>query len=555
MAKTCRQCGKNFEIKEKDREFYDKISPTFEGQKFPIPEPKDCQSCRREHLLMFWPYGILQKRKCDFSGESIISTFGKNSRFPVYKKEHWFSDKWNPPSQEIDFSKPFFDQFYELQCKTPHFHQLGKNNQNCDYADDAYDCKDAYLSRSMADCENVYYIYRILGAKNSMDLTYCYHMEQCYECVYCWNGFNLMYSLDCHNCSDSWFLYNCRGCSNCFMSWNLRNKKYHILNKPYPKEEYEAKIKELNLGSRKALSSLRKEFYQNIRDEAFHKQDFNINNQNVIGNYITNCKNCDEVFFLENSEDCSYVMRSPQLKDSQDVVGLYQGELCYQVCQSTSLNNVKFAHYSVDCHDCMYIDQCFNSANLFGCVGLKRREYCILNKQYSKEDYEKLVAKLIKYMQSTGEWGRFMPLKMAYNGFNLSLANFYYTETEKSVKEKGGFFEEEPVGEVNGISAESLPDLSSEIKDEIIGKPIICADTGKIYTFIKQELDFYKRHDLPLPIYYPERRNLERFGQLVPLNGREIFCYKCGRKIVTYYHENWQYKKILCEDCYFNEIY
>jgi hypothetical protein len=553
MLKNCEHCNKQFEIGKEDKDFYSRISPVINGEKFNIPEPKDCPSCRRERLLAFWPYGILQKRKCDFSGETIISTYGKDCHFPVYKREYWFSDKWNPPSQDIDFNRSFFDQLYELQCKTPHFHQLGKNSENCDYADDVWDCKNCYLSRSVANSEEMYYVYRIIGSKNCLDITYCYNMEQCYECVYCWDGFNLMYALDCRNCSDSWFLYNCRGCNDCFMSWNLRNKKYHILNKQYSKEEYFGKLAEFNLSSRKSLLKLREEFYRHVREDACHKQDFNLNNQNSTGNYISNCKNCNEAYFLENSEDCSHVIRSPWLKDSQDVAGLLRGELCYQICQSTNLNNVKFGNFSVDCHDCMYIDQCFNSSNLFGCVGLKRREYCILNKQYSKEEYEKLVPKIIGNMGS--EWGAALPYKFAYNGFNFSLGFFYYTETEASMKIKGGFFETEPENAAQGIDAKTLPDSSNEIDDSIIGKPISCAETGKIYTFIKQELDFYRRHNLPLPLYYPERRNLERFGQLVPLSGRGSTCSRCGSVIITYYPESWQYMTILCEKCYLGEVY
>jgi len=555
MQKSCQSCGKLFVIEKGDLEFYDKISPNINGEKFLIPEPIDCASCRRKHLLAFWPYGILQKRKCDFSGENIISTYSPDCRFPVYKRDHWFSDKWEALSMDIDFEKSFFDQFYELQCKTPHFHQLGKNNENCDYADDVWDCKNAYLSRSMAACEDVYYVYRNIRCHDCIDITYCYDMEKCYECTYCWNGFNQKFSHDCTGCSDSWFLYDCRGCNSCFMCWNLRNKSYHILNKAYSKEDFESLMKSFDLGSRKSLEKFKKEFRDNIKKQAVHKHDFNLNTQNCSGNYITNCKNCNGVFFLEDSEDCSYVFRCPSTKNCQDMVGLYRGELSYQITQSTDLNRVSFGIFSVDCHDSMYIDQCFNSSNLFGCVGLKRKEYCILNKQYSKEDYAKLVGKLIKNMQTNGEWGKFFQYRFAYNGFNLSLGSFYYDETEKSISEKGGFFEKEPPISKTGIDAKTLPDHSIDIVDDVIGKPINCADTGKTYTFIKQELDFYRRHNIPLPIYYPEKRNTSRFKTLVPTNQRKVECLQCKKTITTYYPEDWEYEKILCEDCYLKAVY
>jgi hypothetical protein len=44
---------------------------------------------------------------------------------------------------------------------------------------------------------------------------------------------------------------------------------------------------------------------------------------------------------------------------------------------------------------------CTYSAHLFACVGLQHKEYCILNKQYTPEDYEKAVAHIIEKMQES----------------------------------------------------------------------------------------------------------------------------------------------------------
>jgi hypothetical protein len=542
----CKHCKQDFQIPEEDRKFYEKIK---------VPNPKLCYKCRRKRRLAHWPFGVLQKRKCDFSGEEIISTYPPNARFPVYKREHWFSDDWDPPHQEIDFSRPFLDQLYELQCKTPHFHQLGRNSVNCDYADDIWECKSAYASRSMAECEDMFYVYRILYSKDCMDITYCYHMEQSYECTYCFRCFNLKFSLNCQGCYDSYFLYDCRECNNCFMCWNLRNQKYHILNKPYSKEEYEEKIKEFKLNSRSSLQKHWQEFLQNTKKEALHKADFNIKTENCTGNYISNCKNCNEAFFMEDAEDCNYVFRSPQMKDCYDTNGLYKGNLSYEVCQSTDLYNTKFAHYSVDCYDSEYIDQCFNSNHLFGCVGLKKRKYCILNKQYTQEEYEELVPRLIKHMKAHNEYGEFFPYRFAYNGFNLSLGAFYYDETEESIKEKDGFLEPEPEADLEGLLGDQLPGLAEEVTDEFVGKPINCAETKRPYTFIKQELDFYRKHNLPLPAFYPENRNKHRYSMLAQLDPRQVKCHKCEKEITTYYPEYLSYEKILCEECYMKEIY
>jgi len=48
----------------------------------------------------------------------------------------------------------------------------------------------------------------------------------------------------------------------------------------------------------------------------------------------------------------------------------------------------------------LYCDYCMNCQNCFGCAGLKNQQYCILNKQYTKEEYEKLVPQIIEKMIS-----------------------------------------------------------------------------------------------------------------------------------------------------------
>lgn len=75
----------------------------------------------------------------------MISIFPSEVRFPVYKTNNWYSDKWEPPFLEYEPSRPFFDQFYELQKKTPRSHQFGANNTNCDYSDDVWESRNCYL--------------------------------------------------------------------------------------------------------------------------------------------------------------------------------------------------------------------------------------------------------------------------------------------------------------------------------------------------------------------------------------------------------------------------
>lgn len=71
-----------------------------------------------------------------------------------------------------------------------------------------------------------------------------------------------------------------------------------------------------------------------------------------------------------------------------------------------------------------------NCKNCFGCIGLNQKEYCIFNKQYTKEAYEKLVAQLITIMIKHKERGEFFPITLSPLAYNESPAQTYYPLTK-----------------------------------------------------------------------------------------------------------------------------
>ena len=69
---------------------------------------------------------------------------------------------------------------------------------------------------------------------------------------------------------------------------------------------------------------------------------------------------------------------------------------------------------------------CRSCQDCFGCCGLSGQQYCIFNKQYSKEDYENQVAKIISHMIETKEWGEFFHPSLSPFGYNETVAMEYY---------------------------------------------------------------------------------------------------------------------------------
>ena len=91
--KTCRLSGTSFAIFQSDLEFYDKISPSFNGKKYQIPTPTLCPEERSRRRMLFRNDRKLYKRKCDATGETIISMFDEISEFTVYGHETRLSDQ------------------------------------------------------------------------------------------------------------------------------------------------------------------------------------------------------------------------------------------------------------------------------------------------------------------------------------------------------------------------------------------------------------------------------------------------------------------------------
>ena len=349
-TKQCEKCNNDFVIEADDIPFYEKMD---------LPLPTMCPYCRFKYLLAFWVFGRFRITKSALSGKTIITVIPESVKFPIYERSEFVSDAWDPLTygKDYDSSRSFIEQLVELQSVVPHPHQVGVKNTNSDWADDVWESKDTYLSRSIAGNDSVSYGYRLLNCKNSIDLTFCWELERSYDCLYCFKSYNLKYSFISRDCIDSYFLYDCRNCQNCFMSWNLRNQKYCILNQPYSKEDYFKKIEEYNLVSRSSIEALKKEIWQHIQQDTVHRQNYNVQAVQSTGNFLNNDKNCHQNYFVEDSENCRYCFRG-RGKECIDTTSIFDSEKC-------AIGALDQKGYENICN--LYTDFCRYSAYLDNC--------------------------------------------------------------------------------------------------------------------------------------------------------------------------------------------
>ncbi len=555
-AKICvgRFCREQFEITDKDRQFY---------QKMGVAEPKFCFDCRQQQKLAFRNERKLYHNVCKLCQKPFISIYSKDKPYPVFCALCWWGDGWNPLDygRDFDFDRPFFEQFKELWDAVPKLGLLTLGDMvNSDYAHDAYRLANCYLVFDGEQGKDCYYGETFSNLEDCCDFLFIQRSRLCYECVNCNDCYNVNFSRYSYNCSDSSFLLNCRSCRNCFACVNLQQKEYHIFNKPYSPEEFKKIVASYNTGDYTALQKFKKEteeFYQK-----FPKKYLNgIMNENVTGDNLNGCKDTFDSYDCANLRDCRYCtnmlmgasdcydvnMWGDNLSLAYNGVGIGAGgqNIVASYYAAFGVNNI---HHSAFC---------FNDAkNMFGCVGIQHKNFCILNKQYTEAEYNQLKSKIIEHMRKThlagleeaGEWAEFFPFSLSAFGYNETVAQEYYPLTKEQALARG-FKWKDPDPKEYVKQTYHIPDHIKDVPDGIIKEILTCIDCGKNFKIVLQELKFYRRKNLPIPRKCSDCRHIDRLKLRNPRKLWSRECSKCGTKIGTTYAPN---KKdlVYCESCY-----
>ena len=560
MQKTCVSCGSSFEITSEDLRFLAKLSPEVGGKRFPIPPPTHCIDCRQRRRLTFRNERCLYRRPCDLCKREIISIYRTGTDYTVYCPECFWSDQWDSLlfGRQVDFQRPFFEQFQELQKAVPRIALHVVNNENSDYINLSGYNKNCYLIFAAEYDEDCLYGCQIIKSRDCIDTLCCFESEGCYEVVDCEKSYNLMFSRNCSNCSDGAFLVDCKSCRNCLFGSNLRNQEYCVNNEKVTPEEFAKKKIEvmdvLRNGNRAELDQQ----FKNIAEGGIHRALELLNCEASTGNYLSHCKNCIHCFDLSYGEDCHAVFTGFHVKDLMDVCHTTEAELGYEV---TSLGynsyHALFTNASWTGRSAWYCDVIHSSSNIFGCAGLRSKQYCIFNKQYTKEEYEKLVGEIIAHMQSTHEYGEFFPINLSPFAYNETLAQEYYplTQEDAATARLPWHDRSDEKAEIVGAkTSSSVPSDSAKVRDDILATPLLCEATGRPYKIVKKELEFYRQRGLPIPRFHPDERHRRRMAQRLPRRLYDRTCQKCGSMIHTGISPGHA-ERVFCEECYSKEIY
>ena len=546
-TRSCKNCSESFTVRPEDAAYYEKIG---------VPWPTWCPRCRGVRRHGHINDYVFYTRRCNGCEKSFVSIFPPGADYRVFCQECFYAENREDKleGREWDPSRSFFEQFDELMHAAPQMGIIGRNNQNCDYCESVANCKDCYLISECSNCEDCLYSYWIQKTVSSIDCCYTHECERCYELADCFNCYNLLYSANCSQCSDSYFLEGCTGCSDCVGCTNLRHKRFHIFNKPFNESAYRTEVQKLNLDSRSGITAFRGKFERFL--VAQPRKALQVHNiENCHGDYVRNAKNCHHVFHCYDAEDCAYgehVWRGARFCFDANTAGR-AAEWIYE-CTNCGIdtNNVKFCRYCWSSVDIEYCNQCFSGKNLFGCVSLKPgSEYCILNRQYSRDEYEQLLPKIKAKMIEDGEYGEFFPLAISLFGFNntVSFDEGWYTEAE--IRASGWKWESEQPGTKNKetISIDSIAPLVSAVPDSILKEVLSCSECARNYRLTARELAFYRSQNIPVPIVCFDCRHRSRLARRNPKLFRQIHCSACRNQTLTTLPAG-RFNNIVCPSCY-----
>ena len=491
----------------------------------------------------------------------MLSIYAPGTPYKVYDQDEWWSDKWDPRDfgREFDFSQPFFDQVNDLWKEVPLITLWNFNCENATYNNNCFNLKSSYMNYNSDEGERIMYSYGTEFCNDSVDCTFVQKSELCYECTDCMKAYECTFSSLLDNCNECHFCSDLIGCSKCFGCHGLRQQNYCFFNQKLTEQEWNERMKSI-VFSPKSIEEYKKQS-EEVRIQVPHIFAKMVQCENCTGNFLYKSKDCENCFDVHGSENLKNAIYIPWgVKNAQDVYAHAGAEWTYEVIAggvgifrtafiNGLVNGLSESYYSVQCGN--------GSDHLFGCISMMKKSYCILNKQYTKEEYEELLPRIIEHMKKNGEWGEYFPPRISPFAYNETIANEFFPLGKEEAISKGYKWlerNEEPPKSDRVIAAEQLPPSIKDVPDDILNWAIKCEVSGKLFKIAPQELAFYRKMNLPIPRLHHEERYRIRMEARPPRKLCDRQCQKCSKEIKTAYSPE-RAETVYCEHCYLETVY
>jgi hypothetical protein len=283
------------------------------------------------------------------------------------------------------------EEYEALKRKLPRTGTVQFGCENCDWGDHVFNSANGYYVFDGSQIQDSMYSYNSFKEVGCIDTHWNSTCERCYE---------TLDSIECTDCYFSQYLgqsynmyycFNCDSCNDCFGCVQLSNKSYCIFNVQYTEEEYKEKLPELKKMVPEEVMKKIKELELKFPKIQSYFAD-NINSDYT--DYVYKSRNAYYCFDCISIEDCGFVSVSNECKDSWDCSYIFRCEHCAECVDSDECYNCYAAQNCSRCYDSAFIFGCADCNNCFMCSSLTNAKYCILNVQYTPEEYKTKVSEL-----------------------------------------------------------------------------------------------------------------------------------------------------------------
>lgn len=494
------------------------------------------------------------------TGKPILSFIHPSTGLKVLPDNDWFDRDYSDKRREIEIEKPFFEQLRELQLEVP---IRAEQNEE--------EPENSIARFSMGDVNS--YFNMFCSAKNSLFSMWTFEEEdsaEVFNSLAVTNSYNILdsqrifnckYLRQSRDCMDSAFLFDCRNCQNCFGATNKRNAKFVFFNEQLTETEYKERIIKIDFKCRSIINQYYQKYLDLVNKQAIWPENFNEQAPNCTGEYLTKVN--DNKFgygSLNGAHDTFWVnYATGNCFDSSFCSGLFDSNNCFYSTNTTRSSNVKYCYHCTTSQNVEYCIDCYNCENCFGCVGLNRKKFHIMNQEYSEAEYWQKLDEIKSAMMDRGEYGEFFPSSMATSYFPDSGAVLYFACPIANGKKFGALeFDPESSGAVGEELSDTskmrdvseVPDCIDDLDDEWIGIPLYDNNWKRRFAYLRPEIEFYRRHELGPPQQHFISRMQDMFKEANQGRFVDVECHECNKKLMVATNLTFKDRKILCRDHY-----
>jgi len=316
-------------------------------------------------------------------------------------------------------------------------------------------------------------------------------------------------------------------------------------------------MQKIDLGDYETFERLYREFQNKLSSEMIWPENFNIKAENSMGEYLTNCVNCDHCWYSEGAKDC-YWDAWANMGSEDCAFGADPGSSrCFGNSITISSSDCSFCWVVSRCQNCEYCIECLDCENCFGCAGLKRKKFHIFNKEYSEQDYWAKLDEIKCAMVDSGEYGIPFYGKFAQTPIRHSGGNFFQDFSKEDGEKLNGLdFDASLDGAYGNWEGKEFCDVSeipahiNDVDNDLKSKAFIDREIDRPFKLFPQELAFYKKFGIRVPRRHFIARVEDLWSEMNLFEFGEGVCEKCSKNLTIAKNKKFPNRKLYCKECY-----